>query len=85
MAYGDCPYDVGLYFPDMINVSRPFHTTPERYMSRTIRYAVLALAVAAATACSSSITEPTAAQKCTAKSANSSQSCVSMDFINPKV
>lgn len=53
-------------------------------MSRTIRYAVLALAVAAATACSSSITEPTA-QKCTAKSQNSSQSCVSLDFINPKV
>lgn len=57
----------------------------ERYMSRTIRYAVLALAVAATTACSSSVTEPTAAEKCTAKSQNSSQSCVSFDFINPKV
>ena len=54
-------------------------------MSRTIRYAVLALAVAAASACSGSITEPTAAQKCTDKSPNSSQSCVSLDFINPKV
>jgi hypothetical protein len=54
-------------------------------MSRTIRYAVLALAVAAATACSSSVTEPTAAPKCTAKSQNSSPSCVSLDYINPKV
>jgi hypothetical protein len=54
-------------------------------MSRTIRYAVLGLAVAAVTACSSSVTEPTAASKCTAKSQNSSQSCVSLDFINPKV
>jgi hypothetical protein len=54
-------------------------------MSRTIRYAVLALAVVAATACSSSVTEPTAASKCANKSQNSSQSCVSLDFINPKV
>jgi len=54
-------------------------------MSRSIRYAVLSLAVAAATACSSSVTEPTAAPKCTAKSQNSSQSCVSLDYINPKV
>jgi hypothetical protein len=54
-------------------------------MSRTIRYAVLALAVASAAACSSSITEPTAAQKCTKDSQNSSQSCVSFDYINPKV
>ena len=51
----------------------------------TIRYAVLALAVAAATACSSSVTEPTAAQKCAAKSQDSSKSCVSLDYINPKV
>jgi len=57
----------------------------ERYMSRTIRFAVLAFAVAAATACSSSVTEPTAAPKCTAQSQNSSQSCVSLDYINPKV
>jgi hypothetical protein len=54
-------------------------------MSRTIRYAVLSLAVLATAACSSSVTEPTAAPKCTAKSQNASQSCVSMDFINPKV
>lgn len=53
-------------------------------MPRTIRYAVLALAVAA-TACSSSVTEPSAAQKCAAKSQNSSPSCVSLDYINPKV
>ncbi len=57
---------------------------PERYMSRTIRCAVLFLAVIA-TACSSSVTEPTAAPKCTAMSQNSSQSCVSLDYINPKV
>jgi hypothetical protein len=55
------------------------------YMPRTIRYAVLALAVAAATACSSSVTEPTATPKCTAKTQNSSQSCVSLDLINPQV
>lgn len=54
-------------------------------MTRTIRYAVLALAVAAASACSSSVTEPTAAPKCTAQTQNSSQSCVSLDLINPKV
>jgi hypothetical protein len=54
-------------------------------MSRTIRYAVLALAVTAVTACSSSVTEPTATPKCTAKTQNSSQSCVSLDYINPKV
>ena len=54
-------------------------------MSRTIRYAVLSLAVLATAACSSSVTEPTAAPKCTANSQNASQSCVSMDFINPKV
>ncbi len=53
-------------------------------MSRTIRCAVLFLAVAA-TACSSSVTEPTAAQKCAAKTQNNSQSCVSLDYINPKV
>ena len=52
-------------------------------MSRTIRYAVLALAVASAAACSSSITEPTA-PKC-AKTQNSSQSCANLDLINPKV
>jgi len=57
---------------------------PERYMSRTIRCAVLFVAVIT-TACSSSVTEPTAVQKCTAKSQNSSQSCVSTDYINPKV
>ena len=54
-------------------------------MSRTIRYAVLSLAIGAVTACSSSVTEPTAAPKCAANSKNASQSCVSMDFINPKV
>jgi hypothetical protein len=54
-------------------------------MSRTVRYAVLAIAVAAASACSNSITEPTATPKCTAQSQNSSQSCVSFDLINPKV
>jgi hypothetical protein len=55
-------------------------------MSRTIRYAVLSLAVLATAACSSSVTEPTAIPKCIAKSQNASQSCVSMDdFINPKV
>ncbi len=53
-------------------------------MSRTIRCAVVFLAVIT-TACSSSVTEPTAAPKCTAKSQNSSQSCVSLDYINPKV
>ena len=58
---------------------------PERYMSRTIRYAVLALAVGAASACSSSVTEPTATPKCTANSQSNSQSCVSLDLINPKV
>jgi len=61
------------------------HPHLERYMSRTIRYAVLALAVSSAAACSSSITEPTATPKCSAKSQNSSQSCVSLDLINPKV
>ena len=54
-------------------------------MSRTIRYAVLGLAVAAITACSSSITEPTATPKCTTKSQTNAQSCVSADFINPVV
>ena len=54
-------------------------------MSRTIRYAVLALVLVGATACSSSITEPSAAPKCTAKTQNNSQSCVSLDLINPKV
>ena len=54
-------------------------------MARTIRYAVLALAVSSAAACSSSVTEPTAAQKCAASAQNSSQSCVSLDYINPKV
>jgi hypothetical protein len=53
-------------------------------MSRTIRCAVLVLAVTA-TACSSSVTEPTAARTCTAKSPNNSQSCLSQDYINPKV
>jgi hypothetical protein len=57
----------------------------ERYMSRTIRYAVLSLAVAAVSACSSSVTEPTAAPKCNANSKNTSQACVSLDLINPKV
>ena len=54
-------------------------------MSRTIRYVVLGLAVAAVTACSSSITEPTATPKCTTKSQTNVQSCVSADFINPVV
>lgn len=53
-------------------------------MSRTIRYAVLSLAVAAVSACSSSVTEPTA-PKCPANSKNVPQSCESMDFINPVV
>jgi hypothetical protein len=53
-------------------------------MSRTIRYAVLALAIAATTACSSSVTEPTA-PKCATNSTNASQSCASLDLINPKV
>ena len=54
-------------------------------MSRTIRYAVLALAVAALSACSGSITEPTAATKCTANQKNATHSCVSLDYINPVV
>ncbi len=53
-------------------------------MSRTIRYAVLALAVATA-ACSSSVTEPTAAPNCTNAQNGATQSCVSLDLINPKV
>ena len=53
-------------------------------MSRTIRYAVLSLAVAGTTACSSSVTEPTPAAKCAAPQ-NSSSSCASLDLINPKV
>ena len=53
-------------------------------MSRTIRYAVLTLAVASA-ACSSSVTEPTAAPKCTATQNGATQSCVSLDYVNPKV
>ena len=53
-------------------------------MSRTIRYAVLALAVAS-TACASSVTEPTPAPKCTSTSQNGSTSCVSLDLINPKI
>jgi hypothetical protein len=85
MAYGHCPYDVGRRTLEVVNVARQSHPLLERHMSRTIRYAVLALAVAAATACSSSVTEPTAAPKCTAKSQNSSPSCVSLDYINPKV
>lgn len=64
--------------------ANPTHTL-ERYMSRTIRYAVLALAVAATTACSSSITEPTPAPKCAKTSQDGSASCVSLDLINPKV
>ncbi len=47
MAYGHCPYDVGRRSRDVVNVSRQPHPTLERYMSRTIRYAVLSLAVAA--------------------------------------
>jgi hypothetical protein len=54
-------------------------------MSRTIRYAVLTIAVAAISACSSSVTEPTAAPKCNANTRNASQSCVSLDYINPVV
>ena len=54
-------------------------------MSRTVRYAVLTLAVAAVSACSSSVTEPTAAPKCTANSKNAPESCVSPDYINPVV
>lgn len=57
----------------------------ERYMSRTIRYAVLSLAVAAVSACSSSVTEPTAVPTCSANQKNTSQACVSLDLINPKV
>ena len=53
-------------------------------MSRTVRYAILALAVATA-ACSSSVTEPTAAPKCMATQNSATQSCVSLDYINPKV
>jgi len=49
-------------------------------MSRAIRYAVLALAVATA-ACSSSVTEPTAAPKCTDTQNSATQSCVSLDYI----
>ena len=54
-------------------------------MSRTIRYAVLSLAVAAVSACSSSVTEPTAVPTCSANTKNTSQACVSLDLINPKV
>ena len=54
-------------------------------MPRTIRYAVLAVAVATIGACSSSVTEPTAAPKCTANSKNAPQSCASLDYINPVV
>ena len=54
-------------------------------MPRTIRHAVLAVAVATIGACSSSVTEPTPASKCTANSKNAPQSCASMDFINPVV
>ena len=54
-------------------------------MSRTIRYAVLAIAVASLSACSSSVTEPTVAPKCAENSKNVTQSCASMDFINPVV
>lgn len=55
-------------------------------MSRTIRYAAFILAAVAATACSSSVTEPTAAPKCaTTSQNNSAPSCASFDFINPKV
>jgi hypothetical protein len=64
--------------------ANPTHTWSDT-MSRTIRYAVLGLAVAAITACSSSITEPTATPKCTSKSQTNTQSCVSADLINPKV
>src|SRR5688500_6282712 len=84
IAYGDCPYDVGRPLRIVVNVSRPNHPLPERFMSRTIRYAVLALAVATA-ACSSSVTEPTAAPKCTNAQNGATQSCVSLDLINPKV
>jgi hypothetical protein len=54
-------------------------------MSRPIRYAVLGVAVAAITACSASVTEPTPAAKCAATQNSSSTSCVSLDLINPKV
>ena len=84
MAYGHCPYDVGQPGRSVLNVSREPTTPPERYMSRTIRYAILTLAVASA-ACSSSVTEPTAARKCTATQNGATQSCVSLDYINPKV
>ena len=64
----------------------PTNRHPERYMSRTIRYTALVLAVAAMSACSSSITEPTAAApKCTTAQNTTSPSCVSFDYINPKV
>ena len=84
IAYGDCPYDVGRPPRIVVNVSRPNHLLPERSMSRTIRYAVLALAVATA-ACSSSVTEPTATPKCTDAQNTTTQSCASFDYINPKV
>jgi hypothetical protein len=54
-------------------------------MSRTIRYAAVALSVAAFSACSSSVTEPTALPKCTSAQNNSAASCASLDLINPKV
>ena len=43
----------------MINVARQSFPHLERHMSRTMRYAVLTMAVVAASACSNSLTEPT--------------------------
>ena len=56
-------------------------------MTRTIRYAVLILAVASVSACASSVTEPTptAAQKCVADKNGTASSCAWLDLINPKV
>lgn len=54
-------------------------------MSRTMRYAVLVLAVASVNACSNSVTEPTPAQNCVAQKNGTAQSCAWLDYINPKV
>lgn len=63
------------------------HPYLERYMTRTIRYAVLTLAVASISACSTSATEPTLtpAQKCVAEKNGTPESCAWLDIINPKV
>jgi hypothetical protein len=53
-------------------------------MSRLPRYAALVIAIAAMSACSSSVTEPSA-PKCAATPDASSQSCANLDLINPKI